>query len=399
MKAQDLFEAINDIDETIIEEAEITEFKFSRKKYLKIIIPIAACILVVLIGVFQEKPMNMINSNVQDATSDELPMIANNNVIYDGNGFEGCMAYNIEEIKNDNPWTEEVEIKELSVFENPYPYNEGRLMAASDEKLREETAKSIAKLLKADIIELYNEPTKAQIEATKMKMQAIGEQLNNQFYIDNASTIADCGEIKITVSGNMDILINFKNGVKLPEKYNFSYYSSYEELQMTAEYLKKIYIELLQMKEPKINIYGGDYTFDGERSFNFNIYEGYGNIEDRILAYNFNNVGFYCNDEGKLFGIRINKMNLSKKIGDYPIITSKEAKESLTEGKYITSVPKAFPGEEYIRRTELVYKGIRSETLMPYYKFYVEIPEMKLENGLNTYGIFYVPAVEEKYLK
>lgn len=34
---------------------------------------------------------------------------------------------------------------------------------------------------------------------------------------------------------------------------------------------------------------------------------------------------------------------------------------------------------------------------MPYYRFYVELPEEK-RAGLNNYGAYYVPAVEKEYL-
>lgn len=35
---------------------------------------------------------------------------------------------------------------------------------------------------------------------------------------------------------------------------------------------------------------------------------------------------------------------------------------------------------------------------MPYYCFYVEIPNMEDDSGLKTYGLYYVPAVEDKYI-
>lgn len=34
---------------------------------------------------------------------------------------------------------------------------------------------------------------------------------------------------------------------------------------------------------------------------------------------------------------------------------------------------------------------------MPYYCFYVELPEEE-RDGLKTYGAYYVPAVEKEYL-
>ena len=68
-------------------------------------------------------------------------------------------------------------------------------------------------------------------------------------------------------------------------------------------------------------------------------------------------------------------------------------------GNYITTVPYEMPGGEYICKVELVYRvSHRDEYFMPYYRFYVEMPEGELENGLKDYGAYYVPAVDRAYL-
>ena len=115
-------------------------------------------------------------------------------------------------------------------------------------------------------------------------------------------------------------------------------------------------------------------------------------------------MNFYPNDSGKLSIIRRNNGLLSaEKLGDYPVITAAEAEERLSAGNYQTSVPAAFSGEESIGRVELVYRTGRSEEiLMPYYRFYVLLPESVYgaddEEGLKTYGAYYVPAVAEEYI-
>ena len=48
---------------------------------------------------------------------------------------------------------------------------------------------------------------------------------------------------------------------------------------------------------------------------------------------------------------------------------------------------------------ELVYRTSGHDTVfLPYYRFYVELPEMKREDGLKDYGAYYVPAVQSQYL-
>lgn len=112
-----------------------------------------------------------------------------------------------------------------------------------------------------------------------------------------------------------------------------------------------------------------------------------------------NRTAFYCDDEGKLFLARVFRPDLSQKVGDYPIITLEEAAGLLANGNYITSVPCRMPGTDLIAKAELVYRtGSLEPYFMPYYRFYVELPEMEAEDGLKTYGAYYVPAVEESYL-
>lgn len=38
------------------------------------------------------------------------------------------------------------------------------------------------------------------------------------------------------------------------------------------------------------------------------------------------------------------------------------------------------------------------ELLIPYYRFYVLLPDMKQDNGLQTYGAYYVPAITDEYI-
>ena len=144
---------------------------------------------------------------------------------------------------------------------------------------------------------------------------------------------------------------------------------------------------------------GGDYNIYGDQMYQITAYDGAGDETQRLVNYSFNSASFSCDEEGKLWIIRLGGADLSQKVGDYPIITAKAAKKLLTEGRYITNAPYELPGAEYVRTVELLYlTGRREEYFMPYYRFLVELPEETRENGLNTYGAYYVPAVEEEYL-
>lgn len=59
-------------------------------------------------------------------------------------------------------------------------------------------------------------------------------------------------------------------------------------------------------------------------------------------------------------------------------------------------------GMEYVKKVELMYKvSYHTKVYMPYYEFYVELPQEELgtPNNINHYGLYYVPAVEGKYIE
>ena len=218
-------------------------------------------------------------------------------------------------------------------------------------------------------------------------------------FFDPTRLLARAGDTELQVDLHLTAEISFKPARPLPPEYSFTHYSTYEEIEAAAEYFRAQYGELLGMEEPRLNLYGGDYDIYGRQLYRLEFFEGDGSDLDRILHYNFTPVAFYCDDTGGLFLVRIWQPDLSQKMGDYPIIIASEARELLLEGHYITTVPYEIPGREYIRKVELVYRtGTQKEYYMPYYRFYAELPQEKRENGLNTYGAYYVPAVSGEYL-
>ena len=90
----------------------------------------------------------------------------------------------------------------------------------------------------------------------------------------------------------------------------------------------------------------------------------------------------------------------SQVIGNYPIISVEEAKKLLLEGHYATSYGMSYVVDENdIKGVELMYRlyGLE-EYHMPYYRFWIEVPQEKQENGLNCYVAYYVPAIESQYI-
>lgn len=133
----------------------------------------------------------------------------------------------------------------------------------------------------------------------------------------------------------------------------------------------------------------------------YGIFDGSGNIKEQIFSYfcksakvEFVDNAFYSltfGGNGKNFDF----------LGEYPIISYEEAVSRLIEGKSITEVPslKEDGSRRVIKRDdighgELVYLTVDSDYIMPFYKFRVRMEEI---DSSAKYGLYYVPAVKEKY--
>jgi len=354
-------------------------------------------------------------------------------------GFEGYLAYDISELQNGNPWTENNDLTSMPVFANPHEYNGAGapVNGMSAEELLAE-AEKIAGLFDLEILSLYTEPEQGEIERKIWQMEADGwsaEQIRDN--IESYTAIAECSGAQIRIEGDGHIILtltpdtfhlgkeigklgDYENftisflhfyktadgsmhnaGLPLPDGYSFAYVNaSYKQVMDVMRYLMAEYGGFMEIKEPGYDL-AADYTFSGDlHRLETSVFENAGSLADRILSYNFRRLYFLPTGLNMLGAIKYYNADLSQKIGDYPIITAEEARRLLLEGHYITSVPDALPGEEYIARVELIYRTGRLDTVfMPYYRFLVELPAEALENGLKTFGAFYVPAVRSEYLE
>ena len=206
---------------------------------------------------------------------------------------------------------------------------------------------------------------------------------------------------KVEVNDNYSVVVDFKKSEVLPEGYGFAHESTYEEIYESAEYLQKEYSHLIAMENPQIKIRGGSFQIDGVQSYDLSFYEGSDDVVENIIGYNFNDIYFYGNDNESVRFTRQKNIDLTNVIGNYPIISADEALKFLENGDYITPNAPEFTNLEEVRKVELVYQvGFDEEVYMPYYRFYVELPEYKRDDiGFNSYGIYYVPAVEGQYIE
>ena len=433
MKEKRILDALNEVDEQYIEEADAAA-PVKRRNWVKWG-ALAACLaLVVGLGVhtlsrpgvrpipaptggpscsIPPKPSNSPEitptvpvtppppdtpSPTPTAIPGELPIL---NVEFVGGdmGFEGLLQYDPAEIHPNNPWSDDTVLKTLPVYRNlacpselAVPHYFGK-----EDLLRR--AKEVAAALGTTIQSTeYSHAGRISIPSQSPEDEKVVYRIQAQIPL---------GEIEVDGTGTVSIF--FEPAIDLPNEYSFTYSDTSDvEAKKTISYLLDRFSALYAPEAPAIDT-GGDYSIYGEQHRTYRAYDGSGDVTRQLLSYYFDGITFSPNEEGQLWIIRFGSpLQAAEKIGDYPIITAQEAQTLLLEGSYLTTVPPEYLTggkitEEAIVKTELVYRtNLYEPTFMPYYRFYVELdlPDglWELPEGLKNYGAYYVPAVEGEYL-
>lgn len=356
MKGQTLLNAIGEIDDAFVYEAE--QRQKSRWKWGAI----AAILVLTVLSLWFFLPRS------EEKT---LPILTVSEDWNSGMGYEGYLAYDVSELVSANPWRKDLQLETLPVYRNLRPVSEAGPLYEADPAEQRRVLYEAAALLGIDAQAL------SVVEADTMEAHTEG--------------------ISFTAGEDLSVRVSFEPSIALPQEYNFSYDASYEEMTAVADYLQKAYPQLVGNLQR--NIYGGDYDIYGTQGYHISFFDARGDVREQIVNFQFPKVTFSCNEDGKLWLIRLSTPDLSEKMGDYPIIDMQEATTLLQNGNYATSVPYAFAGTEHIAKVELIYRVEgKAEYYMPYYRFYVELPEETHHGELKTYGAYYVPAVEAAYL-
>ena len=397
MKSEYLFNHLGQVKDQFI--AEAAPAQKTNQKYIWIKrATIAACFILVIYA-----NMHLIlNKNSGKRTSDiplDLPMLTVTENWDNAMGYEGYLAHDISELVSENPWNEDAKQSVLPVYQNPLSYDENHIVSGADFDAMKAFLLEVAGRLNMDTgnLKVTDNTPDAEYQA------AVLEKTDGDIpkgYFNPTKVVAEENGIKIEVDTAMTATVSFEPAISLPDGYHFTHFAPYPDMAATAEYLKKEYKDLIAIDNPKINISGGDYNIYQQQSYQISFFNNSGNATDQIIQYNFYPVTFHCDDDGKLFLIKIHHPDLSGKVGDYPIISAEEAAELFANGNYITTVPYEMPGTDSIAKVELVYRTEPYEKyFMPYYRFYVELPpEMAGKTGLKDFGAYYVPAVEKSYL-
>ena len=306
-------------------------------------------------------------------------------------GYESLLCYDISEYRDGNPWRENMTLTTLPVYRNgsydasgagiPLGLGEEEMQARLEAAAAAWGVELASTELLTDDGLLTGDPIVTGIEG----QTADGGWL---------TAYAD-GTVRLLWIGDA------------PEEYRLSLdgctdAQAEEALRAFAER----YGGGMDFVQPRCVSYAS-YDFAGEASRSWGtcfVYDAAGDDVQTILNYSFRRLG--VNPDG---GIRWqDDLLTAEKLGDYPVISLAEAAERLKSGWFQTSAPAEYlpqggMDEERIGMAELVYRtGPNEEVLLPYYRFYVLLPEAAGDAdaapGLKVYGACYVPAIEEEYL-
>ncbi|MBQ5329163.1 MAG: hypothetical protein J6J15_08285 [Oscillospiraceae bacterium] len=393
MKAEDISEAMNNINEDFIESANERRKPKSRKSaWIKWVSAAAAIAVFAFAGAkafVPNRPEQNDNpvGGTESEYESELPMLVYEESSAVGYGFEGYLAYDISELENGNPWNEKMVFEALPVFRNNSFNEVGIAYPGIGEEAMLQKLSSITG------------GEHGEIEYSRVGDFSSGSGIPDDF-VDRIEVDFGNHTIEIQSNGTVVSTYNGFDGEELPDDISFTYTETSEgDAYRAISYICQNYCDFLD-KGNTTFVTSGDYTFDGEFSRNYRIYDFSGDEISDMLNFAFNEIQLAPNDEGKLMLIRVNdKLSCAEKIGDYPIISTEEAKDMLLDGGYITTAPYEMPGKKYIAKAELVYRSGTGENIwMPYYRFLVELPEMEQENGLKNFGAYYVPAVKAEFI-
>lgn len=419
MKREEFLSVIGDIDDEYIAEAEAYQTsavsKPTRRGLWLRYGSLATCLLIafaILIGFEREEAetlqlpqidMSFILDTVQNSeTIDGLPVLHFDKVTA-GAGCGNIYIGRNDDLPDNNPWNRKWKFKTLPVYKNTaFGDTSGRPVSVSKDELTHEL-KRIADELNVqaeDIRYCYAEDACYGYTGNdKENNRACEAEINND-------------EILLRVSSAKDIYLVYWNGLRVPEEYSVSASDmTKEQAEELTAYLLSEFHDITGLKNPVVCVskeYHG--SKDGNPTWILKAYEDGDNQAEKLLNYSMNTAEFDLNPDGTLSRVRITRDLMGrKKLGDYPLISLGEAEKLLESGKFFTY--RGFdckPAGSEIEKVELIYRsGELLQNFMPYYAFTVRLSEeededfYRDENGekLKTYSVFYVPAVEGKYIK
>ncbi|MEG2192008.1 MAG: hypothetical protein RRX95_01855 [Oscillospiraceae bacterium] len=316
-----------------------------------------------------------------------------------GMGFEGLLAYDISDLENGNPYGADMIFRTLPVFYHSVAD------AQNLQKICSDSAKKINKEITSfqySYVTLVYE--NGQVSTHKNYDTPSPAPLAPSDILYSVTANFDGGYMRVQASsGSLSIFFNpalSVDGIACTHDNN-----NRETVLSNTQVYNEKFKKFVDMKNPTCEAMG-DFTFKGDRLWNSYVYEKSDDPAQAIFNFCINPVQFIQNEEEELWVLR-RCVSDDKKVADLPAITSSQALWKLYQGEYLTTVPYPITDDTLVSKIELVYRlpafderEMKYEGyILPLYKFYVELPQMAMENGLKSYGIYYVNAIDENYVE
>ena len=221
MKAEDISEAMNNINEDFIESANERRKPKSRKSaWIKWVSAAAAIAVFAFAGAkafIPNRPEQNDNpvGGTESEYGSELPILEYVESSAAAYGFEGYLAYDISELENGNPWNEKMVFDALPVFRNN-SFNE---VGIAYPGIGEE-----AMLKKLNSI---TGSEHGEIEYSRVGDFSSGSGIPDDF-VDRIEEDFGNHTIEIQSTGTIVVTNNGIDGEELPEGYSFTYNNTYE---------------------------------------------------------------------------------------------------------------------------------------------------------------------------
>ncbi|MBQ3532463.1 MAG: hypothetical protein IJA51_02040 [Oscillospiraceae bacterium] len=375
MNEEKLLSALSAVEQKAVLEADpAAPARRTAGKRVALLAACAAAVLLAVVALWPDQtklPSVVVPSDPQQLM--ELPL---GGAGYGGYGFEAYLLYDFSELLIADLWPGDEEGATLPVYRNTMDYD-GYRPQEIDVRAMKDRARELAKAMG------LRWPWGIR---TNRREDGAGEKYVSSVYLEKK-------DIRIEVSWDMSAHVSF--GQSSP--YSVACDAPLDQWQTAAEELEKNLGPSLGMEEPCALVLGGDYSIYGRQGgrqfYHAYLYDAAGDAQERLINLNFFDLCVYSE------GFLVHSYDLSEKVGDYPVITRKEAEELLARGNYITGCGYDMPGMDYVAGSELVYRtGLTEAYYLPYYRFYVELPQQGRPDGMKTFAAYYVPAVAAEYI-
>lgn len=373
MTAEAIVSSMSFLDDDLLLEAEnARNKKEKKKKFLKPLIAVAACFALVAVSSL------FINTLINNSLPKIELRISTGNEM----GFEGESLDNTEEYESGYPAGHR--FITMPVYTDNCHDEKGTPCALTESQLEER-------------LQMASELTGISIDSrTKFYANDLYGGYENNFVYNITSN-----------SKNGSIIVNAAGGVTAvfskPHRVDYDFDPSKKEnrekiIKHYSDIFSPFISEFIDFENPDF-ITSREMLADCSYVYIYRAYDSSGNKKDDVLKSSLRYAEFTIDDSGNLYSVYIcDSLISSEKIGDYPVKSENAAKKELLEGDYFSNVPYEIKGENFIAKSELIYKSC-GDVFIPCYKFLVELPDAPQNAKYKTYGIFYVCAIKDKYIK